>query len=74
MSDSNGDLLPALGHRSPTPDVIAPDGSEIRLLLDTNHGATKSSLVEVTLGPGEVTRPPPPRILLDRWMLRPEMR
>jgi hypothetical protein len=56
MSDSNGNLVPPLGHRSPIPDVIAPDGSEIHLLVDMNHGATKSSLVEVSLGPGQVAR------------------
>ena len=56
MSDSNGESVPPLRHRSPTPDVTAPDGLEIRPLVDARHGATKSGLVEVSLGPGEVTR------------------
>jgi len=56
MSDSNGNLVPPLGHPGPTSDVTTSDGSEIRLLVDARHGATKSSLVEVTLGPGQVAR------------------
>ena len=67
MSDSNGDIIPPLGHRSPTPDVIATDGSEIRLLVDARLGAEKSSLVEVILGPGEVTRPVRHRTVEEVW-------
>ena len=57
MCASNSSPVIPLGHRSPSPDVTAPDGSEIRLLVDSRHGAVKSSLVEVTLGPDEITRP-----------------
>jgi len=57
MSTSDGNFVPPLGQRSLTPNVIAPDGSEIRFSVDASQGATKSSVVEVTLAPGEVTRP-----------------
>ena len=67
MSASNGNTTPPLGHRSPTPDAIAPDGSEIRLLVTDREGATKSSLVEVTLGAGEVTRPVKHRTVEEIW-------
>jgi len=67
MSATDGNAVPPLGHRNPTPDVTAPDGSEIRLLVDTSQGATKSSLVEVTLAPGEVTRPVKHRTVEEIW-------
>ena len=41
-----------LANLSPTPDVIAPDGSEIRLL---NSGAEGSSMVHALLRPGTTT-------------------
>ncbi|MDE2778697.1 MAG: hypothetical protein OXI91_03345 [Chloroflexota bacterium] len=49
--------IPPLSHRSPVPEVIAPDGSEIRLLIDARHFARGASMVEVTLGAGQVSRP-----------------
>ena len=49
--------IPPLSQRSPHPDVIAPDGSEIRLLIDDRHLARGASMVEVTLGAGQVSRP-----------------
>lgn len=67
MSTSNGSPVPPKGHRSPTPDVSAPDGSEIRFLVGVNQGATQSSLVEVTLGHGEVTRPVSHRTVEEIW-------
>ncbi len=67
MTASNNDPVPPLGHRSQTPDVTAPDGSEIRLLVDGRQGASKSSLVEVTLGPGRVTRPFRHRSVEEVW-------
>ena len=67
MTASNNDPVPPLGHRSQTPDVTAPDGSEIRLLVDGRQGAFKSSLVEVTLGPGRVTRPVRHRSVEEVW-------
>ena len=67
MSASNSSPVPPLGHRSPSPDVTAPDGSEIRLLVDSRHGAVKSSLAEVTLGPDEITRPVWHRTVEEVW-------
>ena len=67
MTASNNDPVPPLGHRSQTPDVTAPDGSEIRLLVDGRQGGSKSSLVEVTLGPGRITRPVRHRSVEEVW-------
>ena len=41
-----------LANLSPTPDVITPDGSEIRLL---DSGSTDSSMVHALLHPGTTT-------------------
>ncbi len=49
--------VPPLSQRSRQPDATAPDGSEIRLLVDGRHAATKASLCEVTLPAGQVSRP-----------------
>jgi len=46
-----------VGRRSPDPDATAPDGSEVRLLVDHRHSAQRASLVEVTLLAGQVSRP-----------------
>lgn len=67
MSTPEDHSIPPLGHRNPTPDAIAPDGSEIRLLADERQGASKSSLVEVTLGPGQVSRPVRHRTVEEVW-------
>ncbi len=67
MSAPNRSPVPPLGHRSPLPDVTAPDGSEVRFLVGSRQGAEKSSLVEVTLGPGEVTRPVWHRTVEEVW-------
>ena len=67
MSASDGNLVPPLGQRSLTPNVIAPDGSEIRFSVDASQGATKSSVVEVTLAPGEVTRPVRHQTVEEIW-------
>ena len=67
MNASNRNPGPPLGRRSPTPDTIAPDGSEIRLLVGVSEGASKSSLVEVTLEPGEVSRPVRHRTVEEAW-------
>ena len=56
-----------LGRRAAQPDVFAPDGSEIRLLTDGRHGATKSSLVEVTLPAGQISRPVYHRTVEETW-------
>ncbi len=59
--DNEGDLastwsIPPVGHRAILADTMAPDGSEIRLLIDHNQGAGRASLVEVTLHAGQVSR------------------
>jgi mannose-6-phosphate isomerase-like protein (cupin superfamily) len=48
---------PPVGRRNPQADAIAPDGSEVRLLIDQRHQATRASLCEVTLAGGQVSRP-----------------
>ncbi len=58
-----------LSKRGEHPDVFAPDGSEIRLLTDGRHGAGKSSLVEVVLPPGQVSRPVYHRTVEETWYI-----
>ncbi len=50
-------MIPPISRRSAQPDDIAPDGSEIRFLIDQRHGGQRASMVEVTLPPGQVSRP-----------------
>lgn len=57
MSQQHTQPIPPLGRRSEQPDTIAPDGSEIRFLIDHRHQAQGASVVEVTLPPGQVSRP-----------------
>lgn len=57
MTQNSSFQVPALASRSDLPDVTAPDGSEIRLLIDQRHQASAASLVEVTLPAGQVSRP-----------------
>ncbi len=57
MTQHYSSQVPALASRSDLPDVTAPDGSEIRLLIDQRHQASAASLVEVTLPAGQVSRP-----------------
>ena len=79
MNDSNspagsGDIQEVAGplplsRRGEQPDVFAPDGSEIRLLADGRHGAVKSSMVEVTLPAGQVSRPVYHRTVEETWYI-----
>ena len=46
-----------VAQRNFRPDDIAPDGSEIRLLIGHRHAARRASLCEVTLAAGQVSRP-----------------
>ena len=57
MSDSASEATPPSGHRQEVPDATAPDGSEIRLLIDQRHLARRASLCEFTLPAGQVSRP-----------------
>ena len=50
-------MIPPISRRSAQPDDIAPDGSEIRFLIDQRHGGHRGSMVEVTLPSGQVSRP-----------------
>ena len=67
MSASNAGPVPPLGRRSNLPGVTAPDGSEVRFLADSRQDAVRSSLVEVTLRAGEVTRPIWHRTVEEIW-------
>lgn len=61
--------IPPVGRRSPAPEVIAPDGSEIRLLLDGRHRAAGASMVEVVLPAGQVSRPVYHRTVEELWYI-----
>lgn len=63
------DWPPPLGRRGAAPDAAAPDGSEIRLLADGRQGAARSSLVEVTLAAGQVSRPVYHRTVEEIWYI-----
>src|SRR5436309_770304 len=65
---SGGTPLPARAGKAP--DAIAPDGSEIRLLVNGGGlpvGATRASLCEVTLPAGQVSRPVWHRTVEELW-------
>ena len=66
--DDPGDssLIPPLGRRSDG-GIIAPDGSEVRLLLADDHGATRCSMVEVSIGAGAVSRPVRHQTVEEGW-------
>jgi mannose-6-phosphate isomerase-like protein (cupin superfamily) len=51
------------------PDTLAPDGSEIRLVLGADQMAVRSSLCEVTLPAGQVTRPVWHRQVEECWYI-----
>lgn len=57
---------PPLGRRSDGV-IMAPDGSEVRVLLTKEHGATRCSMVEVNLAPGEISRPVRHRTVEEAW-------
>ena len=61
--------IPVPSRRAAQPDATAPDGSEIRLLADGRNAATKSSLVEVTLPAGQVSRPVYHRTVEEIWYI-----
>ena len=67
--DVSDHLTPPLGRRSADPDVTAPDGSEIRLLIDHRHAAVGASVVEVTLPAGQVSRPVYHRTVEEIWYI-----
>ena len=58
-----------ISRRAELADVTAPDGSEIRLLADGRISASKSSLVEVALPAGQVSRPVYHRTVEEIWYI-----
>ena len=71
---NNSDEFASAGVSPPTrraalPDATAPDGSEIRLLADARHSAVMSSLVEVVLPAGQVSRPVYHRTVEEIWYI-----
>ena len=58
--------VPPLGRRSDE-IIIAPDGSEVRLLLHDGHGATRCSMVEVSIPPGAVSQAVRHRTVEEAW-------
>ena len=61
------DLREPVGRRAERPDAVAPDGSEVRVLAEAGHGARRSSMCEITLGPGQVSRPVAHRTVEEIW-------
>jgi mannose-6-phosphate isomerase-like protein (cupin superfamily) len=57
----------AVRHAGAAPDAYAPDGSEIRLLLTNEQGATRASVCEVRLPAGEVSQPVSHRTVEECW-------
>ena len=69
MTHSANTNVPPPGRRNPEPDATAPDGSEIRLLLDERHLAKGASMVEVVLPAGQVSRPVYHQTVEELWYL-----
>ncbi len=69
MSRQPSRSQPPPGRRSPAPDAVAPDGSEIRFLLDARRLARGASMVEVVLPPGQVSRPVYHRTVEELWYI-----
>ncbi|MDP6226252.1 MAG: cupin domain-containing protein [Dehalococcoidia bacterium] len=67
MDQLSQEQPPPVGRRNPQPDAAAPDGSEVRLLVDHRHGAARASLCEVTLLAGQVSRPVWHRRVEEIW-------
>lgn len=55
--------------RAAGPDVIAPDGAEIRILVDPARGGTRLSLAEALVGPGERTACVSHRTIEELWYI-----
>ena len=62
--------LPQLkNRRADAPDTLAPDGAEIRGLLDRPHGAQRLSLAEALVKPGERTACVSHRTIEEFWYI-----
>ncbi len=55
--------------RSEAPDAIAPDGAEIRVLIDRPQGASRLSLAEALVKPGERTACVSHRTIEEIWYI-----
>ena len=66
---NSGPSIPPPSRRAAVADAVAPDGSEIRLLLDERHGDGRGSMVEATLPPGQVSRPVYHRTVAEMWYI-----
>lgn len=55
--------------RSEMADALAPDGAEIRVLLDRPQGATRLSLAEALVKPGERTACVSHRTIEEVWYI-----
>ena len=69
MSQESIESPAPVGRTNPDSDVLAPDGSEIRFLIDQSNAALRASLVEVTLAPGQVSRPVRHRTVEEIWYI-----
>ena len=68
MSESSEMAVPLrVAYAAGDPDTLAPDGSEIRLLVDERHAVTRASLCEVNLPAGQVSRPVWHRRVEEIW-------
>ena len=67
MSQEPADPQLPLGRAGLDPDAAAPDGSQIRFLIDQRHGAGRASMVYVTLPAGQVSRPVWHRTVEEIW-------
>lgn len=67
MNKQSSQSVPPVARRAVGADAIAPDGSEIRLLIGQGHGAALASLCEVTLPAGQISRPVWHRTVEEVW-------
>ena len=67
MSQGPVDPRLPLGRAGLQSDAAAPDGSEVRLIIDHRHGAGRASMVHVTLPAGQVSRPVRHRTAEEIW-------
>lgn len=67
MEKESLEKVPPLGRRTIEANDMAPDGSEIRLLIGREHLAGRASLCEVTLPAGQVSRPVWHRRVEEIW-------
>ena len=69
MSEYSIESRVPIGRANLDLDVLAPDGSEIRLLIDQRHASRRASPVEVALAAGQVSRPVWHRTVEEIWYI-----